>query len=309
MASTRSFDSVCWLFLSACLAIMVIRVPAGADDGNDLVTLLSNEALSEPEAQTLVDLLGPTQPFTVSDYDDCPPNDPNKPPNYSNIIYKTFVPQGGGNPVPILMNEYDPPDPNAGPFTIILSGIRGGLAAPGQRRALGAFGRAVYDEPCGKWWLPRTPWPGPRRRHHVEAVREFIGDRLVVDAPPLELGPGLVGRALHAEVNRLQSFDSLVELLAGDGDLQDRLIVEEAGVRHLLQLGRLQEHGGQELGLGLDALQQRRQRNPIARHSRPWIGSSSGATAENSAAESITASSAINHDAKGWGDRNRSRMG
>ena len=52
-----------------------------------------------------------------------------------------------------------------------------------------------------------------------------------------------------------------------------------------------------------------RHRNPIARHSRACSGTSPGASAEYSAAESITASSDISHEAAGCGERNHSSTG
>ena len=47
----------------------------------------------------------------------------------------------------------------------------------------------------------------------------------------------------------------------------------------------------------------------MARQRRPSIGRSSGATAEYSAAESITARSEMSHEAMGCGERNRMRIG
>src|SRR5207302_2275587 len=85
-------------------------------------------------------------------------------------------------------------------------------ARVGRGHALGIVRRSVDDALGGDRLLSGAPWTGPRRRDRVELVGQQIGERLVIDPPPLEVGPGLVGRAVHVEPDVLQPCHALTEL-------------------------------------------------------------------------------------------------
>src|SRR5439155_17619742 len=103
---------------------------------------------------------------------------------------------------PLVQHARDLPSPPSTPGPTIpardvwsgpVGRTRGvGRAALGRGRALGPFGRAVDDQLRRYGRVARTPWPGPRRGHLIEGVRQAIDDRLVVHAPSLEVRPGLV---------------------------------------------------------------------------------------------------------------------
>src|SRR2546425_1170908 len=70
-------------------------------------------------------------------------------------------------------------------------------ARVGGGHSVGIVGGSVDDPLRWDRLLSRAPWTGPGGRDGVELVGQQIGEGLVIDPPPLEVGPGLVGRALQ----------------------------------------------------------------------------------------------------------------
>ena len=69
---------------------------------------------------------------------------------------------------------------------------------------------------------------GPGRRRDDQLVSQAIGDGFVVDSPPVEIRPGLLGAALDREADLLEHLHGRLELAKGEGD---RCLRQRVGVQ------------------------------------------------------------------------------